>query len=154
MCEQVSACEHLEALGLALESRRATLRPGRLWMLRQAARALLTRGVCSGRGCVVIFGHFTFCFLLSRLLLSIFRSTSFYSRKCFNRYVHLWSSVRRELTDAVHLFTLIESDYDGPWNQSVYVSDSSLTGFAAHKTEWPIEAVRATGSVSERWRCW
>ena len=47
---------------------------------------------------------------------------------------------------------LVHAVFDLPWSPSVSVSDSCLSGFAAHSARWDIDQVKAVGSVSERWR--
>ncbi len=109
---------------------------------------MLARGICSGRELEVPIGHYTFCFLLSRPLLSAFRAVYVYMRRHYSARVRLWPCVRHELECASSLLTLVESGYTAPWHRSVYVSDSSLSGFAVHRCEWSEEAVRIPGGIS------
>ena len=147
-------CEHIDALGCRLSGtkRRASLKPARLWRLRQGIRYLLNLRSVSGRVVEVVLGHCTYCALLNRSLMSVFSSTYKFVRKSYDTRCPLWSSVRQELRTFLGLLPLCFADWAREWNTLVSASDASLSGFGVCTSLLPQNVVGSIGRVPERER--
>ena len=145
---------NVEALGCRLSGRdrRASLKPARLWKLRQAIRYLLKLPRVCGRTLEVVLGHATYCALLNRNLMPIFHSTYKFIRKHYQQKVALWPSVRQEFKAFGGLLPLCYSDWSRPWNSYIAASDASLSGYGVCGRKVDPEIAGRIGRVPERER--
>ena len=126
------------------------LKPVRAWKLRQAVKHLLKRRTVSGRFVEVLFGHFTYAFLLNRCMLSVFSSIYRFMRKAYVVAEPLWPSVRRELEIAVGLLPLAAVSLSREWSSDVWATDAAPHGLGACKSVWHHRSVCEIGRVAER----
>ena len=86
------------------------------------------RGWDTARQLEILVGHFTSRALLRRELLAVFGTAYKFiasHSSDSHRPVHLWESVRRELTWAVHLIHLAQRSLTAAWSPVVYCFDAS-----------------------------
>ena len=144
----------VDALGCRLSGRqcRASLKPARMWRLRQGIRHMLKMRCVSGRVLEVLIGHATYCSLLNRCLMPIFHATYKFIRKHYGERVTLWATVRREFEVFAALLPLCFSDWSRAWNGYISASDASLTGFGVCGRRIDPEIAAQVGRVPERER--
>ena len=121
----------IDALGCRLSgtSRRASLKPQRLWRVRLAIRHALRQRTLSGRIVEVLIGHCTYCALLNRSLMCIFHTAYKFIRQFYAVKVRLWDSVRAELRAFAALLPLCTAEWGRGWSPLVSASDASLHGY-------------------------
>ena len=100
----------------------------------------------------MFIGHLTFVLLLMRPCLSVFQNCYTYIQRHPKQLRYLWNSVILELRVAYGLLSLVCSQFDTAWSETVKCSDATLFGFAVHETAWSQSDVARVGRDSDRWR--
>ena len=142
----------LDSLGVEFGPRGCKTKRSRRIRLQQAVQYVIKKPFLSGHQLEILVGHFTYCFLLSRACMCIFKSCYAYIHRRYNMYGRVWRSALHELVMAADLLPLVCVDFDLPWSSTVHVSDACTSGYAMHAAQWHIEHVHEVGSISERWR--
>ena len=142
------------ALGVKLDvdAMRTRATPKRFWRTRAAVIHVLTLKNTDGICLESLVGHATFLALVSRELLSCFRTCYRLIRSHRLGRAPMWDSVRAELDCFVGGMIYLEASWNLRWNNVVYASDASLTGFVICTSRWSAQDVRAIGRRSERSR--
>ena len=107
------------------------------------------RGRGAARQLEILVGHFTSRALLRRELMAVFGTAYRFiasHRADTHRSVHLWESVRRELTWPVQLIHLAQRSLPLAWSPVVYCFDASWWGVGIVKKYAPIQLIRDSTS--------
>jgi len=126
--------------------------PRRMWKLRLAIAHVLRTRRASGDQLRRLVGHFTFCALLRREVLSILSASYAFAEKLGHRTAVLWDSVLRELKWASSILPLLSSDMWLPWSDQVHASDASTDGAGVCYTQAPEAWAARQGRIAEKWR--
>ncbi|CAK0813206.1 unnamed protein product [Prorocentrum cordatum] len=150
---EVSAASS-KALGthIDLEGLRVSLAPARLWKVRQGVLYALSCRKLSGRVWEVLLGHLTFCALINRSMMSVFRSIYAFINKYYATPMPLWDTARQEMLTAASLLFLMDASWTLPWSPGVVATDASEEGFGATVSEWGPQDVSEVGGILERGR--
>ena len=135
-----------------LKAKRTTVSSGRYWRIRRAIEWALKRGRLSGCALEALVGHLTFCGLVRRPVLSVLFAVYRFVRRHYLEVVPLWASVVEELKAFVGLMPLMFGDWGRQWNDLVFATDASESGYGVASALWPREVVKATGRRPERSR--
>ncbi|CAK0882805.1 unnamed protein product, partial [Prorocentrum cordatum] len=143
-----------KALGthIDLEGLRVSLAPARLWKVRQGVLYALSCRKLSGRVWEVLLGHLTFCALINRSMMSVFRSIYAFINKYYATPMPLWDTARQEMLTAASLLFLMDASWALPWPPGVVATDASEEGFGATVSEWDPQDVSEVGRILERGR--
>lgn len=141
-------------LGVVFDGKRhfTALTAKRYWRVVQAAKFALSRRAVPGWVWEVLLGHFTFCGLVRRDLLSGFHTIYKLIRRHYNERKPLWPSAREEVRRFVGALVLARTDWDLQWSPHVTATDASLFGFGICSATWPRQEVAKAGRVPERSR--
>ena len=145
------------SLGLALLGHRAYSRcfHVRMWRLRLGLLEVARRGRGTAHQLEIPVGHFISRALLRRELLAVcgtvYKLIAVH-RADINRSIHLWESVRRELTWVDHRIHLAQRSLTAFWAPVVYCFDGSWWGVGIVKKRAPIQLIRDVARRNERWR--
>ena len=152
--EQEAATGPSAVLGATVDgTRRETrLTPKRRWRVKMAVRYALSRRAVPGWGWEILLGHLTFCLLVNRDALAVFRDIYKFIEVNYDRCVPLWLGARGEMEAALGLLPLMQASWRRDWSPFVYATDSSEYGYGACESKWPLDAVRRHGRVTERSR--
>ena len=136
-----------KVLGTSIDcSRQAHLLTSkRFHRLCKSISALLRSQRTTGIVLEVIIGHCTCCALIDRRLLSILSAVYRFIRSCYATPTPIWPSVRYELKTFRDLMIFLATPWRLPLCSMVTSTDSSLFGFGAIRSTWPIEVVNKFG---------
>ena len=140
----------LDTLGVCFTRGGARPTFRRVHRLRQAVVAMARSPFMTSKQIEIVLGHMTYCLLLGRPGLSVFKSAYTFVLRKFQKTRRLWKSVLREFQTAAGLLPMIQVDFRTPWRNVVHCSDASLFGMAIHQTDWCGDDVRACATVNEK----
>ena len=124
----------------------------RLFKVQAGVQGLLSRRRVTGWSVEVIVGHLTFCGLANRGLLTVLHTVYRFMRRRYLEAVELWPECRAELRTCAALLYLARASWTTPWNEVVYQSDASESGWGVKTAWWPLREVQRCGRLSERQR--
>ena len=101
----------------------------RLFKVQAGVQGLLSRRRVTGWSVEVIVGHLTFCGLANRGLLTVLHTVYRFMRRRYLEAVGLWPECRAELRTCAALLYLARASWTTPWNEVVYQSDASESGW-------------------------
>ncbi|CAK0907840.1 unnamed protein product [Prorocentrum cordatum] len=144
----------VKALGthVDLEGLGVSLAPARLWKMRQGVLCALSCRKLPSRVWEVLLGHLTFCALINRGMMSVFRSIYAFINKYYATPMPLWDTARQEMSTAASLLFLMDASWTLPWSPNVVATDASEEGFGATVSEWDAQDVSEVGRILERGR--
>lgn len=126
--------------------------PERLDKILKAFKWLAKRPHVSGRAVERLLGHAIHICLLTKKLLSIFRSLYDFAYTCYTRRQRLWSAAAKEAKWCSHLLFLCTVDMRREWSSDITASDASPSGIAVCRRPMSRESQVELGSVKESWR--
>ncbi|CAK0816207.1 unnamed protein product, partial [Prorocentrum cordatum] len=138
---------HLDLVGLGV-----SLSPSRLWKVRQGVLFALSCRKLPGRVWEVLLGHLTFCALINRSMMSVFRSIYAFIGKYYATPMPLWDTARQEMLAAASLLFLMDASWSLPWAPNVVATDASEEGFGAAISTWDPRDVATVGRIMEMGR--
>ena len=141
-------------LGVVFDGKKhfTALTAKRYWRVCQAAKFALSRRAVPGWVWEVLLGHFTFCGLVRRDLLSGFHTIYKFIRRHYNQRVPLWPSAREEVLHFAGALVFARTEWSLQWSPHVTATDASLYGFGICTARWPRGEVAKAGRVLERSR--
>ncbi|CAK0810807.1 unnamed protein product, partial [Prorocentrum cordatum] len=105
-----------------------------------------------GRVWEVLLGHLTFCALINRSMMSVFRSIYAFIGKYYATPMPLWDTARQEMLAAASLLFLMDASWSLPWAPNVVATDASEEGFGATISTWDPRDVATVGGIMEKGR--
>ena len=141
-----------DTIGLHLDLKVITNKSRRVCLLRGAVVALIHQGRCSGDTLRIVVGHIVYCVQLCRPLLSVLSATYKFIYEYPERVIDLNDFVLAELWTIAAFLPFIYHGSAPILNDTVYVSDASLCGFAVGCCEPGPDTVDALILARERWR--
>ena len=144
----------LETVGCVVDFEKKILRhkAHRIWRTHLAGLTLCQRGKIRPHVVEVWLGHATSLMRLSPGLLSVFDKIYRFVRIGGDRRVHLWPSVRAEISSAAHLLWLCFVDLGAGFIKQVDIGDSANTGYALLTRNTPTELIQGAWRFREKWR--
>ena len=141
-------------LGVVFDGKKhfTVLTAKRYWRVCQAAKFALSRRAVPGWVWEVLLGHFTFCGLVRRDLLSGFHTIYKFIRHHYNQRVPLWPSAREEVLHFAGALVFARTELGLQRSPHVTATDASLYGFGICTARWPRGEVAKAGRVLERSR--
>ena len=106
--------------------------PNKIGKVIKALEWLAARPRVSGQVVEKIIGHCVHFMLLRRELLSVFRSLYDFKFSSYTKRTRLWASAAQEARNAAALLHICFADLRRPWDDTLTVSDASLSGYAVH----------------------
>ena len=119
--EITPASMHSQFVGLDINQRIVSLKPPRLWKLRQAVRAVLRRRATSGDALRVIAGHLTWAMMTKRESLAVLNAVYRHITGFGSQSGVLSSAARRELWQVSAVLLLLRTDAHAVWDEHAHV---------------------------------
>ena len=139
-------------LSIDLDLKVITNKGRRVWLLRGAIVALISQGRCSVNALRIVVGHIAYCVQLCRPVLSVLRATYRFVYEYPEQVFDLNEFVLAELGVIAALLPVIYHDSAPILNDTVYVSDASLHGFAFLCCEPGPDTIDSLVLAREWWR--
>ena len=123
-----------------------------MWKLRGAVYGVLRQGRVSPLGMQMLVGNLVYCFTIMPCLLSVLYRCFAFAMADDEVVRDLPRAVRDELRIVAALLPVLCLYVGEPFHPVLYISDSSLKGYALHRGFVGSEIATDVGGVDERWR--
>ena len=152
--EEEDSSLHAQALGFILDGEAGEVQPipSRRDKVRLSLLWLAKRPKITGKAIERIIGHCVHLFMLRRDLLSIFRSVYDFKIAHYDKPCKLWRTAAEECRIAAALILTCSANLRKSWDNTITVSDASLSGTAVAALTVDPCTVQAIGACRERWR--